>query len=128
MMARIVIVCVLVIQMVIFLMVKVHHVDNFTFAFWEFFGKYKIFTVYLCIINIIAFITYAVDKFNAVKNRRRIRVATLLGLAFAGGSIGSLLAMYTFHHKTRKNYFAVGVPLIILTQIVVLFYFMNVAL
>ena len=53
-------------------------------------------------------------------------MVTLLALAFAGGSIGSLIAMYAFHHKTKKDYFTVGVPLILIMQIVVVFYIMNI--
>ena len=49
----------------------------------------------------------------------------LLGLAFIGGSVGALIGMYGFHHKTKKAYFTVGVPLILLMQVVVLFYVMN---
>ena len=53
------------------------------------------------------------------------RIVTLLSLAFFGGSIGALGAMYLFHHKTHKDYFSVGVPLIMIMQAVVLFYMMN---
>ena len=50
------------------------------------------------------------DKVNAAEHRSRIRIVTLLGLAFVGGSVGSLLAMYLLRHKTSKNYFTFGVP------------------
>ena len=46
-------------------------------------------------------------------------------VAFIGGSVGALIGMYGFHHKTKKAYFTVGVPLILLMQVVVLFYVMN---
>ena len=62
---------------------------------------------------------------NGSRSSGRIRIVTLLGLAFIGGSIGSLLAMYLLRHKTRKDYFTVGVPLIIVMQVVVIFYMMN---
>ena len=65
------------------------------------------------------------DKYAAIKGKWRIPVATLLGFSFAGGAIGGIIAMYLFHHKTQKNYFAVGLPMMIVTQIVVLFYCMN---
>lgn len=124
-MSRVFIVCVFVIQVIILLMVKGHHADHITLAFWEFFAKYKILLIYLAVINFIAFVAYAVDKVNAAKHRSRIKIVTLLGLAFVGGSVGSLLAMYLFRHKTRKNYFTVGVPLIMVMQVVVIFYAMN---
>lgn len=105
MMSRVFIACVFVIQVIILLMVKGHHADHITLAFWEFFAKYKVLLIYLAVINFIAFAAYAVDKVNAAEHRSRIRIITLLGLAFIGGSIGSLLAMYLLRHKTRKDYF-----------------------
>lgn len=42
-----------------------------------------------------------------------------------GGSVGGLLAMYLLHHKTKKDYFTVGIPLIMLMQVVVVFYVLN---
>ena len=125
MMSRVFVACVFVIQVIILLMVKGHRADHITLAFWEFFAKYKILLIYLAVINFIAFAAYAVDKVNAAEHRPRIRIVTLLGLAFIGGSIGSLLAMYLLRHKTRKDYFTVGVPLIIVMQVVVIFYMMN---
>ena len=125
MMSRVFIICVFVIQVIILLMVKGHHADHITLAFWEFFAKYKILLIYLAVINFIAFVAYAVDKVNAAKHRSRIKIVTLLGLAFVGGSVGSLLAMYLLRHKTRKDYFTVGVPLIMVMQVVVIFYAMN---
>ena len=110
MMSRVFIACVFVIQVIIF---------------WEFFAKYKILLIYLAVINFIAFAAYAIDKVNAAEHRSRIRIVTLLGLAFVGGSIGSLLAMYLLRHKTKKDYFTVGVPLIMIMQVVVIFYAMN---
>ena len=70
-------------------------------------------------------IVFAIDKVNARAHRSRIRIVTLLGLSFAGGSIGGLISMYLFRHKTQKDYFTVGMPLIIIMQIVVIFYVMN---
>ena len=125
MMSRVFIVCVFVIQVIILLMVKGHHADHITLAFWEFFAKYKILLIYLAVINFIAFVAYAVDKVNAAKHRSRIKIVTLLGLAFVGGSVGSLLAMYLLRHKTRTDYCPVGVPLIMVMQVVVIFYAMN---
>jgi len=125
MMSRVFVACIFVIQLVIFLMLKGHIADNITLAFWVFFDKYKILLVYLGIINFVTFALFAIDKFAAIEHRSRIRIITLLGFAFIGGSLGGLLAMYLFRHKTRKDYFTVGIPLIIVMQIVVTFYLMN---
>lgn len=125
MMSRVFVICVLIIQIIIFLMVKGHIKTDLTFAFWEFFGVHKIIIVYLLAINIVTLIAFAVDKIAAIEHRSRIRIVTLLALAFIGGSIGALIAMYVFHHKTKQDYFSVGVPLIMLMQAVVIFFLMN---
>ena len=125
MMSRVFVICVLIIQIIIFLMVKGHIKTDLTFAFWEFFGAHKIIIVYLLALNIVTLIAFAVDKIAAIEHRSRIRIVTLLGLAFIGGSIGALIAMYVFHHKTKQDYFSVGVPLIMLMQAVVIFFLMN---
>lgn len=54
-----------------------------------------------------------------------MRVVTLLGLAFADGSVGAILARYILRHKTKVDYFTIGVPLIMLMQVVLTFYLMN---
>lgn len=118
-------ICVLVIQIVILLAVKGHLGENITFAFWKFFEKYKILTIYLGIVNLVTFVVFAIDKWKAVRQKSRIKIVTLLGLAFVGGSLGGLIAMYLFRHKTTKDYFTVGIPLIMVMQIVVIFYVMN---
>lgn len=83
----------------------------------------KILILYLAGINIAGFISYGVDKLKARikrKNKacRRIPEKVLLGLAIAGGSVGSYIGMYVFHHKTKKPRFYIGVPVIILLQVV----------
>ena len=125
MMSRVFVSSVLVIQIILFLMIKGHIKSELTFAFWDFFESYKLLIVYLLVINIVTLILFAVDKIAAIEHRSRIRIVTLLGLAFIGGSAGALVAMYVFHHKTKQDYFSVGVPLIILMQMVVLFFLMN---
>ena len=125
MMSRVFIACVFVIQVVILLMVKGHHADTITFAFWKFFTDYKVLLIYFGIINFVAFVMFAIDKVNAAEYRSRIRIVTLLGVAFIGGSVGGLMAMYLLHHKTKKDYFTVGIPLIMIMQVVVAFYILN---
>ncbi len=74
--------------------------------------------VYLLFINVVTFIAFGVDKRKAKHNKWRIAEKTLLGLAAIGGSVGALLAMRMFHHKTKHKKFYIGVPVIILLQIV----------
>jgi len=76
---------------------------------------------YLMFINIVTFFVYGIDKVKAKKNKRRISEATLLMLAVVGGTIGALLAMNVWHHKTMHKKFKYGLPLILLVQIVLIF-------
>ena len=127
MMSRVFVSCMLVIQIVLFLVIRGHYADHLTLAFWKFFDEHKVLIIYLFIINFITFAAFAVDKIAAIERTSRIRMVTLLGLSFFGGSVGGLIAMYLLRHKTRKDYFSVGLPLIIIMQLVVLFYAMNAA-
>ena len=127
MMSRVFIVCIFVIQIVILLMVKGVVAKNITLSFWSFFDQHKVLIMYLVVINFITLAAFAIDKIAAIEGRSRIRIVTLLGLAFIGGSIGGLIAMYLFRHKIRKDYFTVGIPLIMVMQVFVIFYLMNMA-
>lgn len=75
--------------------------------------------LYFLTINALGFLLMLVDKHKARKNRWRIPEATLMGVAALGGSIGSLLGMYTARHKTRHLKFTVGIPLILMAQLAV---------
>ena len=125
MMSRVFTLCMLVIQAILLLIVKGHHGDQIHIDFWDYLMQHRILLIYLAVVNILTIIVFGVDKMNAKSNRQRVRIVTLLGLAFIGGSVGALIGMYGFHHKTKKAYFTVGVPLILLMQGVVLFYVMN---
>ena len=125
MMSRVFTLCMLVIQAILLLIVKGYHGDQIHIDFWDYLMQHRILLIYLAVVNILTIIVFGVDKMNAKSNRQRVRIVTLLGLAFIGGSVGALIGMYGFHHKTKKAYFTVGVPLILLTQVVVLFYVMN---
>lgn len=78
--------------------------------------------LYLIVINVVTFAVFGFDKYKAIRQEWRIRESTLLGLSLIGGSIGGWIAMYAFHHKTKKVQFFVGVPVILLLQIVVFGY------
>lgn len=125
MMSRVFTLCMLVIQAILLLIVKGYHGDQIHIDFWDYLMQHRILLIYLAVVNILTIIVFGVDKMNAKSNRQRVRIVTLLELAFIGGSVGALIGMYGFHHKTKKAYFTVGVPLILLMQVVVLFYVMN---
>ena len=77
----------------------------------------KYFLLYLLLINAAAFLLMLVDKIKARKNRWRIPERTLFGSALLGGSIGAILGMYTFRHKTKHLSFTLGMPAILIAQV-----------
>ena len=77
----------------------------------------KYFLLYLLLINAAAFLLMLVDKIKARKNRWRIPERTLFGSALLGGSIGAILGMYAFRHKTRHLSFTLGMPAILIAQV-----------
>ena len=80
--------------------------------------------IYLVIINVLGFLTMSLDKAKAKKQKYRISENTLLFVALIGGSLGSYLGMYCFHHKTKHMKFYIGMPLILFIQILIYcFYF-----
>lgn len=76
------------------------------------------FTVYFAVISLITGIITAADKFNAKRNRRRVPEATLFTLAFIGGSIAEYAVMRLIRHKTLHKRFMIGLPVIILLQLI----------
>jgi uncharacterized membrane protein YsdA (DUF1294 family) len=78
--------------------------------------------LYFLTINALGFLLMLVDKHRARKNRWRIPEATLMGVAALGGSIGSLIGMYTARHKTKHPKFTVGIPMILIVQLAVAYF------
>ncbi len=72
---------------------------------------------YLALINIVLLVLFGRDKAAAQRGTRRTPETTLLALAVLGGSLGGLLGMLLFRHKTRHAAFALGLPLILLVQL-----------
>ncbi|MDK8073917.1 DUF1294 domain-containing protein [Alloscardovia omnicolens] len=92
---------------------------------WAFFAQRWWLCWFLAIVNIASFLASAVDKRAAIRGTSRVKIVTLLGLAYFGGALGALLGMYVFQHKTQKNYFYIGVPLMLIMQLAILWYAMN---
>jgi uncharacterized membrane protein YsdA (DUF1294 family) len=67
--------------------------------------------------NLVGFAMMGIDKRKAVNKLWRIPESTLFIVAIIGGSIGSIIGMRIFHHKTRKWYFVYGMPFILILQI-----------
>ncbi len=72
---------------------------------------------WLVLINLVAFAVFGIDKKRAKKGQWRIPEKTLFLSAILGGSIGALLGMYIFRHKTKHWYFQIGIPAIMILQI-----------
>ena len=78
---------------------------------------HRIWIIYLAAVNLIALGLYGIDKHKARTHAWRISERMLLGIAIAGGSIGALLGMRLFHHKTRHRVFSYGLPAILALQV-----------
>lgn len=76
-------------------------------------------------INLIGFALMGIDKYKARKRAFRIPEATLFIIAIIGGSIGSIIGMYAFRHKTRHRSFVYGMPFILLVQIALIIAILN---
>ena len=83
----------------------------------------KFFLIYLLTVNAAGFLLMRGDKLRARKRRWRTPEALLLAAAVLGGSLGTLAGMYLFQHKTRHLKFVLGVPLILLAQLVLIYLF-----
>ena len=80
--------------------------------------------IYLLVMNLVTFLVFGLDKWKAkrkVKNEavRRVPEKTLFLLSALGGSVGALLGMKAFHHKTLHKTFRYGIPAILALQVLV---------
>lgn len=73
---------------------------------------------YLILINLAGLLSMYTDKRRAINNKWRIPEKTLFSIAVIGGSIGSVLGMQIFRHKTKHWYFVYGMPAILILQII----------
>ncbi|WP_276629832.1 MULTISPECIES: DUF1294 domain-containing protein [Terrisporobacter] len=76
---------------------------------------------YLIIINVIGFFIMSIDKKKAIKKAYRIPEKNLLFICVLGGSLGMLIGMYKFHHKTKHNKFVYGVPSLLIFNIIMIY-------
>lgn len=73
--------------------------------------------VWLAAVNVVTFAVYGIDKAKAKRGAWRVPERTLFLLPLLGGSLGALLGMKVFRHKTKHWYFVWGIPLILVAQI-----------
>ena len=94
-------------------------------AVFAFIGSpWALLTAYLAVMNLVTFLVFGLDKWKAkrkVKNEavRRVPEKTLFLLSALGGSVGALLGMKAFHHKTLHKTFRYGIPAILALQVLV---------
>lgn len=79
--------------------------------------------VYLIAINLLGFLVMYIDKKKAKYGKWRIPEKTLMLIALLGGSVGTIIGMYLFRHKTQKLKFTLGFPTILITEIILVIYF-----
>ena len=77
----------------------------------------------LAAMNLAAFCAMGIDKRRARRRQWRIPEKTLFALVLLGGGIGGTMGMYVFRHKTRHWYFVVGMPVILLAQLLLIRFF-----
>jgi len=85
----------------------------------------KLLYLYLIIMNALGFLLMLIDKQKARRGQWRIPEATLMGVAALGGSVGSLIGMYTVRHKTRHLKFTLGIPAILVLQLIAAYLFLR---
>lgn len=73
-------------------------------------------------LNLLTFIIYGIDKLKAKNAKWRISEATLIFFAIIGGSIGAWLGLQVWRHKTQHKKFYIGIPVIIILQVVATIY------
>lgn len=79
-----------------------------------------IFAVYFLLITLAGFLSMEFDKRKAIRHQWRVPEKTLFLIAILGGSIGSIIGMHVFRHKTKHWYFALGMPAILVVQIIII--------
>lgn len=82
----------------------------------------KNFIIYLIIINMIGFLVMLIDKQKAKHGSWRIKEATIFLITLLGGGIGTIAGMYMFRHKTKKLKFTVGLPVILIIEVILVIY------
>lgn len=85
----------------------------------------RILYIYLAIINAAALLLMLADKVKARKKAWRIPERTLLFTAAIGGSLGALLGMQLFRHKTKHPRFALGIPVMLAVHVLIMVFLLT---
>lgn len=84
--------------------------------------EWKLAAGYLVIMNLAGVAVMGMDKEKAKKHAWRIPEKTLFFVSLIGGSVGTWAGMYLFRHKTKHWYFVIGMPAILILQIMIVWY------
>lgn len=85
----------------------------------------KYIILYLVIMNLFGFLLMGIDKRKSIKNKYRIQEKTFFMISLIGGSLGCLIGMYTFHHKTKKMKFYLGIPFLFILNLLCIIFLVN---
>ena len=80
---------------------------------------FTILSIYLTVVNFTGFAMMGIDKQKARRDQWRIPERNFFITAFLGGSLGCYLGMQVFHHKTMHKAFTIGMPVILIIQIII---------
>ena len=84
------------------------------------------FEIYLIFVNIMTFILYSYDKFQAIKNNKnisRVPEINLLLMTLLGGTIGAIISMLLFRHKIKKLSFIIKFVVVVIIQLIIIYFF-----
>ena len=81
----------------------------------------EILLIYLVVVNIFAVVITVYDKFSAIKGKNRVSERTLMTIAAIGGAPMMYLTMLIIRHKTRKPLFMIGIPVILILELLVIY-------
>ena len=83
----------------------------------------EVIVMVLIIWNAIVFALYGVDKWRAINGKWRIHENNMILWAFLMGAFGAAFAMVLFHHKIRRRVFLIMIPLAMLENLAILYFF-----
>ncbi len=85
----------------------------------------KIVWLAIAVMNVLAFALMGIDKHRAKAGKWRIKEATLFLVTGLFGGLGGTLGMFAFRHKTKHWYFKLGFPALLVVQVILICFGMN---
>ncbi len=88
---------------------------------------FQLLFAYFIVITVVTFFAFGLDKMKSVSASpvRRTSEKALWFLSAIGGSVGALLGMHFFRHKTKKVSFQAGIIVIVALQICLVVFFLS---